>query len=115
VPSVSSPVQAGPELGQGRWFWLNVNAELVIYGSTDPDARVSINRRAIKLRPDGSFSYRFAFPDGAYSMAVSALAPDGAESRTAHLLFHRGSQHTGDVGAHPQDSGLKSPAEAELH
>jgi hypothetical protein len=61
--NVSSPV---PTAERKNDFWFNVNAELVVYGATEPDATVTIGGRMIKLRPDGSFSYRFALPDGAY-------------------------------------------------
>src|SRR6185436_16351739 len=47
-----------------KGFRLNVNAELIIYGATEPDARVTIGGRTIQLRPDGTFSFRFALPDG---------------------------------------------------
>jgi uncharacterized protein len=104
--SVSSPF-GGVEKSRG--FWFNVNAELIIYGATEPDAKVTIGDRAIKLRPDGSFSFRFALPDGAYSLPAAAHSADGVESRHAHLKFSRGTTYRGDVGTHPQDKKLKPP------
>jgi hypothetical protein len=86
-----------------------VNAELVIYGATEPRARVVIGDRPIKLRKDGTFSYRFALPDGWYGLPISATAPDGKETRIALLRFMRETDYEGDVGAHPQDPSLKSP------
>jgi len=44
---------------------------LVIYGATDPTASVTIGERRIRLRPDGSFSYRFALPDGNYQLPIT--------------------------------------------
>src|ERR1022692_2086172 len=52
LASVSSALGGLP---RRRGFWFNVNAELIIYGSTEPDATVTIGDRKIKLRPDGSF------------------------------------------------------------
>ena len=52
--AVSSPGKPGE--GRERGFWFNVNAELVVYGATEPDATVTLGGRAIRLRPDGSFS-----------------------------------------------------------
>jgi hypothetical protein len=104
--SVSSPFGGGE---RKRGFWFNVNAELIIYGATEPDAKVTIGDRAIKLRPDGSFSYRFALPDGEYSLPAAAQSADGVETRHAHLKFSRGTAYQGDVGAHPQDPNLKPP------
>jgi hypothetical protein len=107
VPSsVSSPF-GGP--GRQRGFWFNVNAELIIYGATEPDATVTIGDRKIQLRPDGSFSFRFALPDGNYSLPAAAHSADGEETRQAGLSFSRNTTYAGDVGAHPQDKSLKPP------
>ncbi len=58
----AAPARAGEELP--KKFWFNINAELVLYGATEPDAQVAIAGQPIRLRPDGAFSYRFALPDG---------------------------------------------------
>ena len=102
---ISSPV-AKPGV-RGKGFWFNVNAELIVYGATEPDATVSIGGRKIKLRPDGSFSYRFALPDGDYEMPVVAISADETDGRAAELKFSRGTEYRGDVGAHPQDPSLQ--------
>jgi hypothetical protein len=105
IGGISSPAaQSAP---RGKGFWFNVNAELIVYGSTEPDATVSIGGRKIKLRPDGSFSYRFALPDGNYEMPVVAISADETDGRAAELKFSRGTEYRGDVGAHPQDPSLK--------
>jgi hypothetical protein len=105
--AVSSP--AGGAGGKPTGFWFNVNAELIIYGATEADARVTIGGRPIKLRSDGSFSYRFALPDGQYALPVVARAADGQDARAAELKFSRGTQYTGAVEAHPQDAALRPP------
>ena len=106
VTSVTSPFGGVP----GRkGFWFNVNAELIIYGATEPDAQVTIGGRAIKLRSDGSFSFRFALPDGRYDLPAIATSADGEDSRTAALQFSRSTEYRGDVGRHPQDPKLKTP------
>ena len=97
-------------LERQRGFWFNVNAELIIYGSTEPDAAVTIGERQIRLRRDGSFSFRFALPDGHYELPVAARSADGAEERQAELKFSRASQYQGAVAAHPQDEKLQPPS-----
>jgi hypothetical protein len=109
--SVSSPF-GGIESQRG--FWFNVNAELIIYGSTEPDAKVTVAGRPIKLRRDGSFSFRFALPDGNYALPASAQSADGGETRRAELAFSRQSQYHGEVGAHPQDKALQPPVAAAV-
>jgi hypothetical protein len=97
--------QPGP-----KGFWLNVNAELVVYGATEADATVMIAGRAVKLRPDGSFSCRFALPDGEFELPVSAISADQTDGRAAELKFSRQTGYCGEVGALPQDPKLKPPA-----
>lgn len=106
-PGVSS-LEAAGEAPRTRGFWFNVNAELIVYGATEPDARLTVAGRAVKLRPDGSFTLRFALPDGDYELPVLAVAADGAESRSARLEFRRATEYRG-ADAHPQDPGLKPP------
>lgn len=97
-----------------RDFWFRVNAELVIYGATMPDAKVAISGRPIRLRPDGTFSYRFALPDGQYQLRVVAVSPDGIEEREADLQFKRATARGGDVGVVVQDSALAAPKAENL-
>jgi uncharacterized protein len=111
VSSFSSPFGGLP---RQRGFWFNVNAELIIYGATEPDAKVTIGDRQIKLRPDGSFSFRFALPDGEYSLPAAAHSADGEETRQARLKFGRSTAYQGDVGAHPQDKRLQPPLVAAV-
>lgn len=107
VTSISSPF--GGEQPAAKGFWFNINAELIIYGATERDATVTIGGRTIKLRPDGSFSYRFALPDGKYDLPVVAVSADGTDGRAAELKFSRATEIRGEVGTHPQDPALKPP------
>ena len=111
VSSLSSPF-GGAE--QPKGFWFNVNAELVIYGATEPTAKVTLDGREIKLRPDGTFSFRFALPDGKYELPAVAVSADGTEARAADLKFSRATEYRGEVGAHPQDPALKPPSPENL-
>ncbi|MGB7748524.1 MAG: DUF4912 domain-containing protein [Verrucomicrobiia bacterium] len=106
VSSLSSPFGGA---GQPKGFWFNVNAELIIYGATEPDAKVTLGGHEIKLRPDGSFSYRFALPDGKYDLPAVAVSADGTDARAADLKFSRETEYLGDVGKHPQDPALEPP------
>jgi uncharacterized protein len=109
---MSSPM--GGKLPGPKGFWFNINAELIIYGATEADATVAIGGRPIRLRPDGTFSYRFALPDGEYELPVVAISADETDGRAAEIRFSRGTEYRGEVGAHPQDPGLKRPEAANL-
>ncbi|HTR40680.1 MAG TPA: DUF4912 domain-containing protein [Pseudomonadales bacterium] len=105
ISSFSSPFGGMPSKG----FWFMVNAELIIYGATEPDAKVTLGGNPVKLRPDGSFSFRFALPDGNYDLPAVAVSADGTDARAADLKFSRQTQYLGEVGVHPQDPSLKAP------
>jgi uncharacterized protein len=91
-----------------RVFWFNVNAELVIYGATEPNAQVTLAGQPVELRADGTFSCRFALPDGFYQLTIAASSARG-EVRQVELGFSRASAYSGEVGSHPQDPALKPP------
>jgi hypothetical protein len=105
VSSFSSPYGGMERKG----FWFNVNAELIIYGATEPSAQVTIGGRVIKLRPDGTFSYRFSLPDGQFGLPAMATSADRTDQRNADLRFSRSTEYRGEVGKHPQDPMLKPP------
>jgi hypothetical protein len=104
--SISSPYGGGPA---ERGFWFNVNAELVVYGATEPGATVSLGGRKIPLRADGSFSCRFTLPDGDYELPAVAISADQTDGRAAELQFRRRTEYRGDVGEHPSDPTLPRP------
>jgi len=110
ITGISSPAGQAAEQRRQKSFWFNVNAELIVYGATEPDATVTIAGRKIKLRPDGSFSYRFALPDGNYEMPAIAISADQTDGRAADLKFSRNTEYRGDVAAHPQDPSLRPMA-----
>ena len=114
VSSIGSLSSAFGGVARRKGFWFNVNAELIIYGATEPDASVEIGGRTIKLRPDGTFSFRFILPDGTYDLPAQATSADGDDSRRAALRFSRSTDYQGDVGAHPQDPRMKPPLAANV-
>ena len=111
IPGVSSRI-SGAEIA--RDFWFNVNAELVVYGATEAGAKVTLGGHEIKLRADGTFSFRFALPDGKYDLPVTAVSADGTDGRAAELKFRRATEYLGDVGVTPPDPSLEPP-QAENH
>jgi len=106
--SATSPA-GGAGADKAKGFWFNVNAELIIYGATERDAKVTLGGHEIKLRSDGTFSFRFALPDGKYDLPAVAVSGDGTDGRAAELKFVRETEYLGDVGATPQDPALQPP------
>jgi hypothetical protein len=72
-----------------RKFWLVADAELIVYGATEPDATVTIGGQPIKLNPDGTFRFQMYFPDGAIDYPIMAVAVDGEQTRSIHMNFNR--------------------------
>jgi hypothetical protein len=107
--SPTSPFGGGNSSASAKGFWFNVNAELIIYGATEPNAKVTLGGHEIKLRSDGTFSFRFALPDGKYDLPAVAVSADGTDGRAADLKFSRATEYLGDVGATPLDPSLKPP------
>jgi uncharacterized protein len=95
VTSLSSPF--GASFGKERGFHMHLNAELIIYGGTTPDAKVRIDGHDISLSKDGTFSYHFVFPDGQFHIPIDATSADGVETRSALLSFLRMTELDGDV------------------
>lgn len=77
---------------QGRSFWFVVDAELIIYGATDPHAQVAVSGHPIQLRPDGTFTLRYALPDGRFPIPVTARSADGREERTITPIVERNTE-----------------------
>jgi hypothetical protein len=63
-------------------FWLVANTELIVYGATEPTAKLTIQGLPIKLRPDGTFTLRFALPDGKQEIPIVAVNREGDKKRT---------------------------------
>ena len=72
-----------------RKFWLIADAELIVYGATEPDATVTIGGRPIKLNPDGTFRFQMSFQDGLIDYPIMAVAADGEQTRAIHMKFNR--------------------------
>lgn len=72
-----------------RKFWLVADAELIVYGATEPDATVTIGDRKIELNPDGTFRFQMSFQDGVIDYPIKAVAVDGEQTRSIHMNFER--------------------------
>ena len=64
-----------------RKFFFEIGAELIVYGRTEHDADVRLGDKKVGLRPDGTFSMRFALPDGKIDLPFTATSNDKVETR----------------------------------
>ena len=75
--------------GRQRSFWLVADAELIVYGATDPSARLTIGGEDVPLSNDGTFRIQVPFRDGEQVYAIEATAADGEQKRNITLNFER--------------------------
>lgn len=102
VPTMSGLTMSGAGFSASappirpRKFWLIADAELIVYGATEPDATVTIGGKPIKLNPDGTFRFQMSFQDGLIDYPIMAVAADGEQTRSIHMKFNREtpSRHT---------------------
>ncbi|MFC1478894.1 DUF4912 domain-containing protein [Candidatus Margulisiibacteriota bacterium] len=85
--NVSSPY--GKEAAKQKDFWLVADTELIVYGATEPDAKVTVCGQPVKLNKDGSFCLRFALPDGQQNIPVKAADKDGDQHRQIEFEVKR--------------------------
>lgn len=88
VSSMSSQNLQKPDQKQKK-FWLVADCELILYGATEPDAFVTVSGRKVNLNPDGTFSMRFALPDGVVDLPVKAMSADETDSREIDIKVTR--------------------------
>jgi hypothetical protein len=86
MASMASPVKKIP---REKKFWLAVDCELIVYGATEPDAKVTVQGKPINLRQDGTFTSRFALPNGKQVIPVKAVSSDNIQERTITPIVSR--------------------------
>ncbi len=92
-PAVTSFGSGAYPPGKMRKFWFQLDAELIVYGATEPSARVTLQGEPVKLRPDGTFTMRFSLPDSRQIIPAVAASADGVEERTIVLAVERNTTH----------------------
>jgi hypothetical protein len=70
-------------------FDFEVDAEMIVFGSTRPDAYVAIKGEPIRLRDDGTFTVRMSMPEAREVIPIVASTSDGVEQRTVVLSIDR--------------------------
>jgi hypothetical protein len=79
--------------GSIKKFFFDIDAELIVYGKTDPTAHVTLQNEPVKLRPDGTFTMLFSLPDSRQIIPAVATSIDGVEERTIVLAVERNTKH----------------------
>jgi hypothetical protein len=94
---------AGGVTPRQRSFWLVADAELIVYGATDPSAKLSIGGEDVPLSSDGTFRIQVPFRDGQQVYAIEAVAADGEQKRNITLQFDR---NTPEDNSNPSEQAV---------
>ena len=81
--------ESGSGIVRPRSFWLVADAELIVYGATDPTASLFIGDEQIPLDADGTFRVHVPFRDGQQLYPIRAVAADGEQERSIRMEFER--------------------------
>jgi uncharacterized protein len=81
--------ESGAGLARPRSFWLVADAELIVYGATEPSATLTIGERQVPLETDGSFHLHVPFADGEQLYPIRAVAADGEQQRSIRIDVQR--------------------------
>ena len=94
VSSFSSEALVGKKKDD---FWFRLDCELIVYGATEPDAVVTLGDKLVTLRPDGTFTTRFAMPDGLRILPVKAVSQNRKNEKTITPTLSRTTTSFEDV------------------
>jgi hypothetical protein len=98
--AVSSP--AGPVIGVAevapRQYWLRADAELIVYGATEPGSHIAVSGMTARVAADGTFSMRMALPIGELPIEVTAESADQLMSRRVSWTVTRTGPGYGESG-----------------
>jgi len=81
--------ESGSGYVRQRSFWLVADAELIVYGATEPSASLFIGDQQIPLEADGTFRVQVPFRDGEQLYPIRAVAGDGEQQRSIRMDFQR--------------------------
>ena len=79
---------SGSGVVKNRSFWLVADAELIVYGATEPSAKLTIGGEDVPLAADGTFRIQVPFRDGTQKYDIKAVDVSG-EQESISMRFER--------------------------
>jgi hypothetical protein len=70
-------------------FQLEVDAEVIVYGATQPDARVTLQGEPVRVQPDGTFRVRVEMPNKRQVLPIIASTADGNRRHMVVMAVER--------------------------
>ena len=81
--------ESGSGVVKNRSFWLVADAELIVYGATDPSAKLTIGGEDVPLAADGTFKIQVPFRDGTQKYDIKAVDVSDAQEKSISMKFNR--------------------------
>lgn len=72
-----------------RDFSIEIDTEMIVYGSTQPDAHVMLGGEPVNINADGTFTIRLSMQDGRKVLPVISSSGDGTKQQTVILAVER--------------------------
>lgn len=72
-----------------RDFHFELDVEMVIFGSTQPNAKLIVGSEPVPVRTDGTFSARIPMPNTRQVIPVTSRARDGSDEQTIVIAVER--------------------------
>lgn len=83
-------------------FQLEVDAEVIVYGATQPDAHVTLQGEPVKVQSDGTFRIRVDLPNKRQVLPIVASSGDGSARQMIVMAVERNTKAMEPYG---RDSG----------
>lgn len=84
-------------------FELEVDAEMVVYGVTQPGAYLTLQGEPVKVHADGTFRVRVDMPNRRQVLPIVASTADGASRQTVVMAVERNTKSMGPAGRDQQE------------
>ncbi len=81
--------ESGSGITKSRSFWLVADAELIVYGATEPSAKLTIGGEDVPLAADGTFRIQVPFRDGSQKYDIKAVDVSGEQEKSISMKFDR--------------------------
>lgn len=84
-------------------FELEVDAEMVVYGVTQPGAYLTLQGEPVKVHADGTFRVRVEMPNRRQVLPIVASTADGASRQMVVMAVERNTKSMGPAGRDQQE------------
>jgi hypothetical protein len=74
---------------RAKTLHLDVGAEMIVYGTTQPGAYVTLHGEPVKVQSDGTFRVRVDMPNKRQVLPIVASTADGSDRQTVVLAVER--------------------------